>query len=87
MRARRSCISGDLRRMAAYSLQHTEIQAPPKPLETPQKSAAGGRVFKISLKRVPPVKAKMWAQMKAAAFMPSEGRSYPEINEVPDASI
>ena len=65
----------------------SKIHVPRKPIETPQKSVAGGRVFKISRKGVPPVNAKMWAQMKAAARMPNQDRRYPEISEVPDASI
>lgn len=65
----------------------SKIHAPRKPFETPQKSAVGGRVFKISLKGIPPVNAKMWAQMKVAARTHSKDRRYPEIAEVPDASI
>lgn len=61
--------------------------APSKLVETPQKSAAGGRVFKISLNGVPPVTSKMWAQMKVTARMQSKERRYPKIAEVADASI
>lgn len=63
----------------------SKIDAPRKPLEAPPKSAAGGRVFKISLKGVPSVNEKMWAQLQAAARKPGEGRRYPEISETPDA--
>jgi hypothetical protein len=64
------------------------IHAPSKPLEMPQKSAEGGRrVFKISLKGIPPVNAKIWAEMKAAARTPNQSRHYPEIAEVPNAAI
>jgi hypothetical protein len=63
------------------------IHAPSKPLEMRQKSATDSRrVFKLSLKGIPPVNAEMWAQMQVAARMPSQGRRYPEIAEVPDAS-
>ena len=65
----------------------SKIHAPRKLLETPQKSASGGRVFKISLKGVPPVTAKMWTQMKVTARTQSKDRRYPEIAEVADASI
>lgn len=61
--------------------------APRKLLEAPQKSAVGGRVFKISLNGVPPVTAKMWTQMKTSARMQGKDRRYPEIVEAPDASI
>lgn len=54
--------------------------------EAPQKTAAvGGRVFKFSLKNVPVVDAKMWAQMEAAARTPRKGRRYPVMIEAPDA--
>lgn len=46
----------------------SKAHAPRKPFETPQKSALGGRVFKISLKGIPPVNAKMWAQMVSHIF-------------------
>lgn len=65
----------------------SKILAPSKLFDTPQKSAAGGRVFKISLNGVPPVTSKMWAQIKVTARMQSKERRYPEIAEVADASI
>jgi len=65
----------------------SKIHAPRKALETPQKPAVGGRVFKISLEGVPPVSAKVWAQMQVAARLQSKYRRYPEIAEVADASI
>jgi hypothetical protein len=65
----------------------SKILTPRQFFETPQKSAAGGRVFKISLNGVPPVTSKMWAQMKVTARMRSKDRRYPEIAEVADASI
>lgn len=46
----------------------SKAHATRKPFETPQKSALGGRVFKISLKGIPPVNAKMWAQMVSHIF-------------------
>lgn len=65
----------------------SKILAPRKLFETPQKSAGGGRVFKISLNGVPSVTSKMWTQMKVTARMQSKDRRYPEIAEVADASI
>lgn len=65
----------------------SKTYAPRKLLEAPQKSAVGGRVFKISLNGVPPVTAKMWMQMKTAARTQGKDRRYPEISEAPDASI
>lgn len=65
----------------------SKIHAPRKPIETPQKATVAGRVFKFSLKDVPSVDGKMWAQMKAAARTPNKDRRYPEIAEAPDASI
>lgn len=65
----------------------SKIHAPRKPIETPQKATVAGRVFKFSLKGVPPVDAKMWTQMKVAARTPNKDRRYPEIAEAPDASI
>lgn len=65
----------------------SKIDAPLKPSSMPQKAAATGRVFKFSLKGIPPVDARMWAKMEAAAKTPRQGRQYPEIVEAPDASI
>ncbi|WP_350282152.1 hypothetical protein [Nitrosomonas sp.] len=55
--------------------------------EAPQQTAAGGRVFKVSLKNIPGVDAKMWAQMEAAARKPGKKRRYPVMIETPDGSI
>jgi len=64
----------------------SKIHAPRKSTETPQKAAAAaGRVFKFSLKGAPPVDAKMWAQLKAAARTHREGQDYPVMVEAPDA--
>lgn len=65
----------------------SKIGTPRKPLHTPQKAAAAGRVFKLSLKGASPVDAETWARIKAAARTPSQERRYPEIAEAPDASI
>jgi len=56
-----------------------------KRIDPPQKTAEAGRVFKFSLKGIPPVDEKMWAQMEAAARIPRKGRQYPTIVEAPDA--
>jgi len=65
----------------------SKTAAPRTTAEMPQKAAAGGRVFKFSLKGIPPVDARTWAKMEAAARTPRQGRQYPEIVEAPDASI
>ena len=48
-------------------------------LETPREPTAGGRIFKISLKGVPPVTPEMWVKMKISARTKTKGRRYPEI--------
>lgn len=56
-----------------------------KPTAEPEKAASAGRVFKFSLKGIPPVDAAMEARLEAAARIPRKGRHYPSIIDVPDA--
>ena len=65
----------------------SKIDAPRKSTEQPQKAPTAGRVFKFSLKGVPPVDARTRAQMEAAAKTPRLDHQYPEIIEALDASI
>lgn len=60
------------------------VLATNKRIESPKKTAEAGRVFKFSLKGIPPVDDKMWAQIKAAARISRKGRQYPTIIEAPD---
>jgi hypothetical protein len=66
-----------------------EIATPQKSTKLPQKTAVAGRVFKISLEGVPPVDARMWEKIKAAARTPRPEQrypAYPEIIDVPETS-
>ena len=55
----------------------------PRSQPEPSQPPVTGRVFKISLKGIPPVNDSQWAQLQAAARKPrsSSGRRYPEIAE------
>ena len=66
------------------SKDHATRKATQAPHNAP---AAGGRVVKSSIKRLPVVTKEMWAQIEAAARIPRKGRHYPEIVEGPDGSI
>ncbi|WP_454691232.1 hypothetical protein [Achromobacter aloeverae] len=56
-----------------------------KPVATPRKAAATGRVFTFSLKGIPAVNAAMEARLEAAARIPRKDRRYPVMIEAPDA--